>query len=234
MPRYRLLTGRRRAMGKSEISVERSVESQASPPAHEGIRLRLRWVSLDGPPRVASSVSILRRHFPHPQVVCQAGERRVFLPEHGYAHPFVKKGLPPKLGRPAVHPQHQAEHQPHDRHGDHQPTDGEARELHGESLRLGRAGGSLRADDRRGSQGWLSSPSASSHQSRGTSALCSLARPYRGTPVVELARGDTQPGDESLGGNLGTFGPVADVIDDRVAYVVGNPGAWSEFPKLFF
>ena len=41
-------------------------------------------------------------------------------------------------------------------------------------------------------------------------------------PVVELARRDTQPGDESLRGDASSITPVTDVIDDRVAKVVGN------------
>jgi hypothetical protein len=43
-------------------------------------------------------------------------------------------------------------------------------------------------------------------------------------PVVELARGDAQPRDEPLDGNLGASGPPANVIDDGIANVVGNPG----------
>jgi hypothetical protein len=43
-------------------------------------------------------------------------------------------------------------------------------------------------------------------------------------PVVELAGGDTQPGDEPVGRDFGACRPVGDVIDDGVADVVGNPG----------
>jgi hypothetical protein len=53
-------------------------------------------------------------------------------------------------------------------------------------------------------------------------------------PVVELARGDSQPCDESLDRNLGADGPVANVIDDRVANVMGDPGAGQSSPSSFF
>jgi hypothetical protein len=45
-----------------------------------------------------------------------------------------------------------------------------------------------------------------------------------GAPVVELAGGDPQPGDELLDGDLGGSGPAGDVVDNGVADVVGNPG----------
>lgn len=44
-------------------------------------------------------------------------------------------------------------------------------------------------------------------------------------PVVELAFGDLQPGDEAALRDLGLVGPSADKIDDGIAGVVGNPGA---------
>ena len=43
-------------------------------------------------------------------------------------------------------------------------------------------------------------------------------------PVVELARSDPQPDKEPAAGDLGAFRPVADVVDDGVTDVVGNPG----------
>ena len=55
-----------------------------------------------------------------------------------------------------------------------------------------------------------------------------------GAPVVELARGDSQPGDELLDGELGPPGPAGDVIDDGVADVMGNPGAGQSSPISFF
>ena len=55
-----------------------------------------------------------------------------------------------------------------------------------------------------------------------------------GAPVVKLARGDSQPGDEPPGWDLSTLGPIGDVIDDGVAYVVGNPGAGQRSPSSFF
>ena len=53
------------------------------------------------------------------------------------------------------------------------------------------------------------------------------------SPVVELARGDSQPCDEPLDRNLGAAGPLANVIDDRVANVVGDPGAGQSSPSSF-
>ena len=55
-----------------------------------------------------------------------------------------------------------------------------------------------------------------------------------GAPVVELAGGDTQPGDESAGGDFGTLGPAGDVVDDGVTDVVGNPGLGQSSPRSFF
>jgi hypothetical protein len=44
-------------------------------------------------------------------------------------------------------------------------------------------------------------------------------------PVVELARRNAQPGDESLRGDASSITPVTDVIDDSVTNVVGNPAS---------
>jgi hypothetical protein len=44
-------------------------------------------------------------------------------------------------------------------------------------------------------------------------------------PVVELAAGDAEPGDEARERDVGFVGPGADEIDDLVARVVGDPGA---------
>ena len=54
------------------------------------------------------------------------------------------------------------------------------------------------------------------------------------TPVVELGDGDSQPSDESPSGDLGSFRPSGDVIDNGVAYVVGNPGLGQSSPSTFF
>jgi len=52
-----------------------------------------------------------------------------------------------------------------------------------------------------------------------------VGQPVARTPVIELARGDSQPRDEPLNGNLRASRPLANVIDDRIANVVGDPGA---------
>lgn len=53
-------------------------------------------------------------------------------------------------------------------------------------------------------------------------------------PVMKLAGGQAQPGEESRGGDLGTIGPVADIIDELIADVVGNPGPLQRPPSPFF
>src|SRR4051812_21882962 len=53
-------------------------------------------------------------------------------------------------------------------------------------------------------------------------------------PRVELALGDPQPGDEPLGRDLGPLGPAADVVNDGVAGVVGDPGSVQSPPSPFF
>ena len=52
-------------------------------------------------------------------------------------------------------------------------------------------------------------------------------------PVVELAGADADPGDEPLGRNFSPFRPVADVIDELVARVVGNPRSSQSSPSSF-
>ena len=42
-------------------------------------------------------------------------------------------------------------------------------------------------------------------------------------PVVELAFTDAEPGHELFGRDLGPFGPAADVLDDGIAGIMGNP-----------
>jgi hypothetical protein len=68
----------------------------------------------------------------------------------------------------------------------------------------------------------------------GNQRIVLVGQAVPGAPVVELARGDSQPGDEPLDGDLRAFGPVGDVIDDGVADVVGNPGAGQSSPSSFF
>ena len=61
-----------------------------------------------------------------------------------------------------------------------------------------------------------------------------VGQPVARRPVVELAGGDPEPADEPSHGDLGASGPVADVVDDGVAGVVGNPGAGQSSPSSFF
>jgi hypothetical protein len=53
-------------------------------------------------------------------------------------------------------------------------------------------------------------------------------------PVVKLALGDSEPGDEPMDGELGAFGPVVNVVNHGVADVVGNPGFGQSSPCSFF
>ena len=53
-------------------------------------------------------------------------------------------------------------------------------------------------------------------------------------PVVELAFGDVNPGDEAFGRDLGFVRPGLDEVDDLVAGVVGSPGAGQASPRSFF
>src|SRR5262249_8759296 len=53
-------------------------------------------------------------------------------------------------------------------------------------------------------------------------------------PVVELALGDVDPGDETLGGDLCCVRPGPDEVDDLVACVVGSPDAGQASPRSFF
>jgi hypothetical protein len=68
----------------------------------------------------------------------------------------------------------------------------------------------------------------------GNQGIVLVGQAVPGAPVVELARGDSQPGDEPLDGDLRAFGPAGDVIDDGVADVVGNPGGGQSSPSPFF
>ena len=44
-------------------------------------------------------------------------------------------------------------------------------------------------------------------------------------PVVELAGGKSDPGEEATSRDVGLVAPVADEIDDGVAGIVGHPAA---------
>jgi hypothetical protein len=54
-----------------------------------------------------------------------------------------------------------------------------------------------------------------------------------GAPVLVLAAGDADPGDETRDGDVGFVRPGADEIDDGVARVVGDPAAGQLSPRLF-
>src|ERR1700722_4642807 len=75
---------------------------------------------------------------------------------------------------------------------------------------------------------------SSSHQIARHQRAVFIGQAIPDAPVVKLARGDSQPGDEPPGWDLGTLGPIGEVIDDGVAYVVGNPGAGQSSPSSFF
>ena len=68
----------------------------------------------------------------------------------------------------------------------------------------------------------------------GDQGVVLVGQAVAGAPVVELAGGESQPGDESPGGDLGTLGPAGDVVDDGVTDVVGNPGPGQSSPSSFF
>ncbi len=45
-------------------------------------------------------------------------------------------------------------------------------------------------------------------------------------PIVKLAATNTQPSNEPFGRYLRPLGPVVDIVDDRIARVVGNPASF--------
>ena len=53
-------------------------------------------------------------------------------------------------------------------------------------------------------------------------------------PVIELALADAEPPDDLLGRDLRSVRPIANVINDVVASVVGNPGSSQSSPSTFF
>ena len=52
-------------------------------------------------------------------------------------------------------------------------------------------------------------------------------------PVVELAGGDGEPGDEATSRQIGLVAPVANEIDDGVAGVVRHPASGQISPSSF-
>ncbi len=53
-------------------------------------------------------------------------------------------------------------------------------------------------------------------------------------PRMELACAQFQPAQQLFGGQFGAVGPVADVIYNFVASIVGNPNAFQSSPISFF
>ena len=54
------------------------------------------------------------------------------------------------------------------------------------------------------------------------------------SPVIELAWRDSEPTYKTVSRQLGTLGPVIDVIDDGITCVVRDPGATQSPPSSFF
>jgi hypothetical protein len=52
-------------------------------------------------------------------------------------------------------------------------------------------------------------------------------------PIVELAGADADPGNELLGRDFSPFRPVADIVDNLVTGVVGNPDPSQSSPSSF-
>ena len=53
-------------------------------------------------------------------------------------------------------------------------------------------------------------------------------------PVVELAQTDSDPLDDLLGRDFRPVRPIANVVDDLITSVVGNPGSGQSSPSTFF
>jgi hypothetical protein len=53
-------------------------------------------------------------------------------------------------------------------------------------------------------------------------------------PVIELALAQADPLNELLGRDLRPIRPIANVVDDLVTGVVGNPGSRQSSPSTFF
>jgi hypothetical protein len=54
------------------------------------------------------------------------------------------------------------------------------------------------------------------------------------SPEVVLAGRQPDPAEELLGGQLGAAGPLADVVDQFVTRIRGNPAAFQGSPLAFF
>src|ERR1035441_8190531 len=54
------------------------------------------------------------------------------------------------------------------------------------------------------------------------------------SPVVELARGDAQPMNESSGTDLGLLRPAPDEIHHLIPHIMRHPGLGQSSPRLFF
>jgi hypothetical protein len=54
------------------------------------------------------------------------------------------------------------------------------------------------------------------------------------SPVVELAQADADPLDDLLGRDFRPIRPIANVVDDLITSVVGNPGSGQSSPSTFF
>ena len=80
----------------------------------------------------------------------------------------------------------------------------------------------------------LSSPTVLEPPVAGDQGVVLVGQAVAVLPVVELAGGDPEPGDEARDGDLGALGPVADVSRRRRRGCRGEPRLRSEFPKLFF
>lgn len=53
-------------------------------------------------------------------------------------------------------------------------------------------------------------------------------------PLVELARRQSEPVEQLLGGQPGALIPVVDVVDDVVSRIMGNPATFQGSPFSFF
>jgi hypothetical protein len=53
-------------------------------------------------------------------------------------------------------------------------------------------------------------------------------------PIIELALAQADPLNELLGRDLRPVRPTANVVDDLIAGVVGNPGSGQSSPSTFF
>ena len=54
------------------------------------------------------------------------------------------------------------------------------------------------------------------------------------SPVVELAQTDSDPLDDLLGRDFRPVRPIANVVDDLITSVVGNPGSGQSSPRMWY